>query len=147
VLGRQPQKLVFAGCSAGGRGAMANLDYVSAIVTKAAAVRAQHRLGSNRLGSKNSVVGMLDSPAWIDLDASTGSPRVGSDLATTTTVAVKLFNAYGRLGTLCAKKYPGAESWKCIFRQYRLPLLQTPFLISASQYDSFQANYKPNHVS
>jgi len=38
----------------------------------------------------------------------------------------------------CVCRYPGAEQWKCLMGQYRLPWLRHPFFLSESQYDSFQ---------
>ena len=37
----------------------------------------------------------------------------------------------------CAQLYPG-EKWKCIVGQYRMPLIKTPYLLLADQYDSYQ---------
>jgi hypothetical protein len=38
----------------------------------------------------------------------------------------------------CVCRYPGAEQWKCLMGQHRLPWLRHPFFLSESQYDSFQ---------
>ena len=48
-----------------------------------------------------------------------------------------LINASGRLGQGCAQTYQG-EEWKCLFGEYRLPTLQTPYLLNAAQDDKFQ---------
>jgi len=33
---------------------------------------------------------------------------------------------------------PLDQDWKCIFGQYRLPLLKTPFLLFSDLYDAYQ---------
>lgn len=49
-----------------------------------------------------------------------------------------LINATERLGPGCADAYPGDEGWKCLFGEYRVPFLRTPYLMSASQFDHYQ---------
>jgi hypothetical protein len=34
--------------------------------------------------------------------------------------------------------YDMSQAWKCLYGQYRLPFVRTPFLVSASQFDKFQ---------
>lgn len=55
-LGAKEQTLVFSGCSAGGRGAMVNLDYVMGMLANGVTGN-----------SKINLVGVLDSPLWVDI--------------------------------------------------------------------------------
>lgn len=34
-----------------------------------------------------------------------------------------------------------SEQWKCLYGEYRMPFLQSPYLIVAAQYDSFQLSH------
>jgi hypothetical protein len=121
-----PPTLVVAGCSTGSRGAMMNLDYVDGILAAAGVAP----------GSVT-VVGLLDSPLWIDLEpleASTVS------LQAQTQAVFEVVNASARLGDACAALYgsTGGEAWRCLFGEYRMPTLQTRFLMNAAQDDRFQ---------
>ena len=115
-------KVLFGGCSAGSRGAMFSLDYVQAMLPAGAPP----------------VLGFLDSPMWVDLEPL--YPDIVS-LENETQAIFNLVNATGRLGAACAAAYPGAEGWRCLYGQYRLPYVQTPYLISFSQSDRFQLPY------
>lgn len=54
-----------------------------------------------------------------------------------------LVNATARLGEECAAIYPEGEQWKCLFGEYRLPFVKTPYLMSASQFDRYQLPCAP----
>jgi len=117
--GSQKHTLIFGGGSAGGRGAMVHLDYVSEM------------LGS---ASKNvDIVGFLDSPAWIDIPSFSksfpGFPYIVQQ--------VHSFANVQHLGTECATKYATAQ-WKCMYGEYRLPTLKTKYMVVASQADAYQ---------
>ena len=113
--------VLFSGCSAGARGAMFNLDYVQALLPPGATVR-----------------GLLDSALWLDL-APLDTTEVS--LQTQTQDVFDLVNPMARIPDACAAAYPGQEGWKCIYGQYRLPFVQTPYFINAAQFDSFQMVY------
>jgi len=50
-----------------------------------------------------------------------------------------LANVSAVVGAPCAARYGGsADEWKCIFGQYRLPLLAAPHFAIGQQFDSFQ---------
>merc|ERR1712107_752024 len=49
------------------------------------------------------------------------------------------------MGVECAAEFQGEEGWKCMFGQYRLPTLKTPYLLVASQYDSYQLGNNVGH--
>jgi hypothetical protein len=122
-LGAAPgSRIVFGGCSAGARGAMFNLDYVAEYAP-----------------AGTQVLGFLDSAFWVDV-----MPLQNNiiPLANETQALLPLVNATGRLGPLCAAAYPEEEEqWKCLFGQYRMPYITTPFLLSASQFDKYQLPY------
>ena len=121
-------RLLLTGCSAGARGAMMNLDYVQEMLVAAG-------LEEDTV----SVQGLLDSPLWVDVAPL--QPHV-MPLANETRAAFGLFNATARLGPLCASTYPDEQDqWRCMFGQWRMPLLQTPYMLNAAQDDKFELPY------
>lgn len=130
-LGSLPHtKVVFGGCSAGSRGAMFNLDVVAnAVVPKG-----------------TQVLGFLDSPLWVD-ELPFDSDSINSNvmpLMNETQLILPLINPTLVLDPDCVEAYPGPDTWKCLFGQYRLPFVKTPFLVSASQFDKYQLSYNEN---
>lgn len=124
-LGVRPQNLVFGGCSAGGRGSMINLDYVMGI------------LESGTTGNSNiNLVGVLDSAMMVDIE-----PYVPTvvDLAYNTALYYNMTGSEYRVaGSKCGEIYSAVEDrWKCLFGQYKLPTIETPFLVNGNQYDAF----------
>ena len=113
--------ILFAGCSAGARGAMFTLDYVAAMAPPGATVR-----------------GLLDSPLWVDV-APLSSNEVS--LQAQTQGAYALINATARIPAACAATYTGTNAWKCLYGQYVLPYVTTPFFLNAAMFDSFQMLY------
>jgi hypothetical protein len=114
----QTPKVIFGGCSAGARGALFNLDYVAAMLPAGASVR-----------------GLLDSGLWLDM------PTIDSTEVTLqqqTQMVMSLINPGARIPAACAAQYSGANEWKCLYGQYRLPFVETPYIINAAQFDSFQ---------
>ncbi len=116
-LGRadRHQHMYFGGASAGGRGAMAALDFVSGYI------------GTGHV----TVYGLLDSPLWIDQPPYKGNTRFPG-FNVTTALVLDMVNATGHIPADCAALYPHAL-WKCLFGQYRIPLLRTPYSLFASQ--------------
>ena len=111
-------RLLFSGCSAGARGAMFNIDYVAAMLPPGVELR-----------------GFFDSPLWVDvlpLESNITS------LENETQTILPLINATARLSAACVAVYPGEQAWRCLFGQYRVPFVQTPYLMSASQFDRYQ---------
>ena len=122
------EKLVFGGCSAGGRGAMYNLDYIPGILAG---------LGATEV----TTVGLMDAALWIDIDPML--PSITSQQCQTAAMA-NMSNATARMGATCLAAYPGIESWKCLYGQYRAPFVVTPYLLQASQDDVFQIEININ---
>ena len=118
-------RVIFGGCSAGSRGAMFNLDVVANTVVPKGV----------------QVLGFLDSPLWVDVQPfdSTVMP-----LENETQLIVPLINPTNVLDPNCVAVYPGSEMWKCMYGEWRLPFLKTPFLVSASQFDKYQLSYNEN---
>mmetsp|Transcript_78084 Transcript_78084/g.220809 ORF Transcript_78084/g.220809 Transcript_78084/m.220809 type:complete len:406 (+) Transcript_78084:66-1283(+) len=112
--------LVFGGCSAGARGAIASLDYVA-----------------SSLAGRARTVGLFDSPLWVPIPPL--NPGVVS-FTNQTSAAITLFNS-SFISEECGSAYPGAERWKCLFPAFRLPFVHTPYLLSHSQYDKFAINW------
>jgi hypothetical protein len=130
-LGATPgTRLLFAGCSAGSRGAMFTLDYIP-----------QMLLGLGVQEGYVELQGLFDSPLWVDVEPVTGVDGPIVPLQVQTQSILALVNATGRLGDTCAAAFPGADQWKCLYGQYRLPFVQTPYVINAAQFDKFQLPY------
>ena len=51
----------------------------------------------------------------------------------------EMINATEALGA-CALVYP-YEPWKCLYGQYRTPLILAPYMLTQSQFDSFQLSF------
>jgi len=109
-------KVLFAGCSAGARGAMMSADYVQPMLPP---------------GSPP-VLAFFDSPLWVDIQPA--SAEIVS-LENQTQTIYGLINASARIPPSCSAAYPGDEEWRCLYGQYRLPFVTTPYLLSASQFD------------
>ena len=94
---------------------MTHLDTITSIVPSTVKVR-----------------GFLDSPLWLDY------PSFNSSFGGFPLETQKAYEYYGLtpssavVGAECAAKYQG-EEWKCLFGQYRMPLLKTPYLLVAAQ--------------
>jgi len=120
-LGKAPNtKLVFGGGSAGARGAMTHLDSVAA-----------------EMPSQVEVLGFLDSNMWLDVGSYNDS-FIG--FGSQSEAAYHYTDAASVVNENCAMMYRGVE-WKCIFGQYRMPFLRSPFFMTASQYDSWQLRF------
>ena len=91
-LGSEPgHRLVFGGCSAGGRGASFNLDYVPQILSDAGAA------------FPVTVVGLFDAAMWVDIPPAL--PGIVSQQCQTAAL-LDMVNATHRLGDACVAAYP-----------------------------------------
>ena len=108
-----PERLLFAGCSAGGRGVLTNLDAVAAQVP-----------------SNVRVQGLLDAAAWVDVQPIIPGmltlQEMTQDLYTFTSPPVPAD---------CAAKYSGSNAWMCVWPSYRLPFVVTDYFMTAAQFD------------
>merc|ERR1711974_492662 len=48
------------------------------------------------------------------------------------------FNSSSVIPQACAEAYRGDERWKCLFGQYRMPFVRTPYLIIHARFDTWQ---------
>ncbi len=126
-MGDTQHRLIFGGCSAGGRGAAFSLDYVPGVLADAGATNVQ-------------VQGLLDAALWVDIPPAVEG--IVSQQCQTAALA-EMVNAT-RLDEDCVATYPGIESWKCLYGQYRMPFMKTPYIIQASQLDTFQIEININ---
>lgn len=154
--------LLFGGTSAGGRGAMTHLDHLPEMMGPAAAAR-------------TAVYGFLDSPLHLDHAAvradgwgqcqydvgCQSQPWIPSN-AETARRAYYNFNATS-LGGSCRNAFLGTEpwgsenandpskpinrEWRCIMGHHRMSYISTPFVVVASQYDSFLLRHDAGCVS
>mmetsp|Transcript_57046 Transcript_57046/g.165291 ORF Transcript_57046/g.165291 Transcript_57046/m.165291 type:complete len:511 (+) Transcript_57046:54-1586(+) len=110
--------LVFGGLSAGARGAMVHLDTLKSE-------------GLIPQGVK--LLGYLDSPYYVEMPAFGNYSDIWHRVTTQTQqMAVSLRNdAILRGNGACTLP----EAWQCGFGELRIPLLRTPHLLVASQYD------------
>ena len=123
-LGSVPNRdiLVFSGCSAGGL--MVNLDYLSTEIIPNSVVL-------------KSIFGILDSGLYIDIQ-----PYISTytSLGDQTQSVYHYMNCTQRvMNSICGDYYTNEnERWKCLFGQYKMPLLNISHIINAAQYDSYQ---------
>lgn len=110
--------LVFGGASAGARGAMVHLDTIKPQGLIPEGVR---------------LVGYLDSPYYVEMPAFDGKTGVDFQLTVQTQEVASAMENEAILRGDGACEFD--EAWKCAFGEYRVPILKTPFLLMASQYD------------
>ena len=134
--------LLFGGMSAGARGAMVHLDYVRESLPLPEVVR-----------QRVEVRGYLDSVMWLDMQPLTtnGTWRGASFEPTwygfaNSTRQVFSFANVTHLGDQCAARWDGAERWRCLFGEYRLPLIRTPYMAIGSQFDSYQLAFDIGYI-
>lgn len=133
ALAGRREIVIFAGGSAGSRGALSHLESVQGLVATATATK----LG-DKFFELFEVVGFFDSPLWIDITPFAGKvpPYQGDAEYTKTFVEYMVAPSAGAnssadpaktvFGSACYAKYaPGNEHWKCLFPEYRLPFLNT----------------------
>jgi len=102
------ERLLFAGCSAGGRGVLQNLDSVAALAPPN--VRVQ---------------GLLDAAAWVDV------PPIIPNMLTLQMMSQLLYGfTTPPIPAACAAKYTGADAWMCVWPSYRLPFITSNYSAS-----------------
>ena len=152
-MGSEPgHRLLFSGCSAGSRGAMVNIDNVAAQVAASTAEPVEVR-------------GFFDSPMWVDVQpfqrdiVSLENETIAISLLVNATAVMDQACVANFTTVISAGLYDLSQTWKCLYGQYRMPFVRTPYLISgaclaclpskprpnspfeASQFDKFQLPY------
>jgi len=116
--------VIMGGESAGARGAMVHLDYVTEFLGKTAA--------------RVRTVGFLDSPLWMDIPPLPSMIEAGTDgFRKSCREVTQNFNV-SHFGAECAAQFPKAQRFKCIMGEYRLKYIRAPLFLIAAAYDSFQ---------
>jgi len=145
-----PARLLFGGLSAGARGAMVHLDSVQSMLplVEAARLRAAASAAAPPGVQRVEVRGFLDSAAWLDLEPLRPTPPSFYGLANATRQVVAFANvshldtdASGErdAGMHAGGVAAGAEQrWRGLFGEYRLPAVRTPYMLLASQFDTYQ---------
>jgi hypothetical protein len=111
-------EVLFGGFSAGARGMMNLVDMLHA-----------------DLPADSIIIGaFLDSAYWVDVP-SANNGYIGS-LNEQKEIYLH-FNVSSVIPSSCLTAYPN-EPWKCTLGQYRMPFVQTPYILIASQYDTYQ---------
>lgn len=80
------------------------------------------------------VLGALDSPLWMNLKP------LYTDITGVTDMmknAHQNFNVGSVIPSDCAQRHKDKE-WRCVFGEYRLDFVHTPFVMFADQYDAYQ---------
>ena len=111
-----PEQVILAGCAAGGRGVLYNIDYAGQYVARSVTVRA-----------------LIDSAIWLDVPPLSGAS--GMTLQEETAQMLAFTNASGRLSPGCAAQYTGDDAWRCLYGQYRLPFVKVPYFVAQAQFD------------
>jgi hypothetical protein len=129
-LGDVAASVVFGGTSAGGRGAMFNIDRVVANLQITAPLL--------------SVIGLLDSPYWIDIQPLYANL---TPMQNQTDQIRLLANISGSniLSPDCSSEHP-SELWKCLYGQYRVPYLKAQYLMYAASFDAYQLGQLIGHT-
>lgn len=124
---------VMSGCSAGGRGALYNLDFVCEDV-----------LG----GTAKTCVGFHDAAWWLD-SSGWGFPAFDSNvpLLTTAATGIPLWNASVASG-VCGQwpKDPAPSVAQCFLAHNAVPHVRTHLFIHGEQYDAFALPYDLGHM-
>lgn len=115
-------KMLYSGCSAGGRGVSYNIDWVQTLLPTTVDLR-----------------GFMDSPLWIDL-----APLVGgrTSLRAQTQAIAALYPE--ALDQDCVRVNFG-RSWRCIMGEFSMAYVKTPSLIFAHQDDTHQLHTSLGH--
>jgi O-palmitoleoyl-L-serine hydrolase len=115
--------ILYSGCSAGARGALFNADFIRDTVVAGKPNITQYGV-------------LLDSALWVDL--APAQPATTVSFTQQTARLFRLANVKTTTSPACLAHYLEDEAWKCIFGQYALPFVRSPFLLHAYLYDEFQ---------
>lgn len=120
--------IVMGGASAGARGVMTLLELL---------IKQHFPEGSK-------VIGFLDSPYYIDF---TPFSNKFPGFMYEEKQKYLYFNTTGALSSACIEQFKMDNgAWKCQFGEYRMPFLNVPYFMVASQYDSYQLTHNTQSV-
>ena len=111
-------KILVSGGSAGARGTMVLIDL----------------LKDEYLPKESKVFAFLDSPFYIDIAP---FDKNFKGFQYQEQQKIKFYNPERVISKECKETYEN-ETWKCLYGQYRIPFVKTPYLMVASQYDAYQ---------
>ena len=111
--------VVFGGTSAGAVAAMVHIEHVAETLKK----------------QNVSVLGYLDSPMYYDTEPM--NPKNNTGLNERLKTAFYAFNESNLVPKDCAKQFDKENQWKCIYPEYRLKYVKTPFILIADQFDDY----------
>ena len=114
-------RLLLGGCTPG---AIANLDAVASFL----------QLGLGLKPAMVTVSGFFDSATLLDVIPL--NPTALS-MANITAMTFDYVNAAALVAPACGATYPN-ETWRCVFGQYALPFVRTPYLLAQPQFDRAQ---------
>ena len=117
------ERVLLGGCSAGGRGVLTNLDYVSAAAPPNVQVK-----------------GLLDAAGWVDVE-----PTIPNMLTLQAMTQAIAGFAQPYIPPDCAAANREAP-WMCLWPSTRLPYVTTPYFLNAAQFDAFQIMYDTNNL-
>jgi hypothetical protein len=127
-LGASPKtEVIYAGCSAGGRGVLFNAPRVNKLLSE---------LTKNKI---NYFGAFIDSGFWVDMLPMHADKSVS--FAEQTKRFYAIANTKGNLNPLCEQELRLKEGWKCLFAEYSIKYLDAmniPNFLNIFQYDAFQ---------
>ena len=123
-------RVLFGGCSEGGRGAMANIDYLTG--------KEPAGLSQVMFPSSADVRGFFDGAMQLDIDVYDTAVAAVS-MQNQTAEALVFLNATGRMGSSCNLAFGDtAVAYRCLYGMYRLNFLSSKYLAAFSQFDTTQ---------
>lgn len=115
-------RLLYSGCSAGGRGAMYNIDWLQGLLPASVTLR-----------------GLLDSPLWIDL------PALGPEQTSLRAQCEAMSDLHASaLDEKCVQDHAG-EPWRCLLAESSLSYVDVPSVVFAWRDDSWQVSNSFGH--
>jgi len=124
----QSSRVLFGGCTPG---AVANLDSF-----------AEQMLAEGVKPVDGTVQGIFDSAMLLDVAPIAPGPgrQAPPAMAAMAQAAYALMNGSALVKPACAAAYAN-ETWRCVFGQYSLPFVATPYLLVQPQFDRAQLMY------
>ena len=107
------ERLLFGGCSAGGRGVLTNLDAFASAAPPNVHVR-----------------GLLDAAGWVDVQP------IVPNMLTLQMMTQKLYGFTSPQAVIpadCAADNAGGNEWMCLWPSTRIPYIKTPYFLNAAQ--------------